>query len=607
MRAARPLSDHRKAASVSRRQLVGTMIATCAVLLATACSTTLQGNAVSVFDDPFSVAGMPASDGPTGLRPNAEGPSREVENSDGGEIDNLAASAISDIEHFWETAYPDTFDNDFTPAKALISWDANGFDGTFCDSDTYGLVNAGFCFPDRTIGWDRGELLPSLKRGHGDMGVVMVLAHEYGHAVARQSGISKEGTPTLVGEQQADCLSGAYMRWVAEDNSQRFTLSTGEGLNNVLAGVISFRDPLLSEGDPEAGFDEHGSAFERLSAFQFGFTDGPSACAAIDMREIGQRRGDLPVLLPEDQTGELPVTEESVRSIIDAMGILFAPANPPVLSFDAAGAENCADARPSPPASFCPATNTIVVDMPGLADLGAQAPDQQDSLSLASGDNMAYSVLVVPVHARDSAGTRRRETRHRRSRVAHGLPHRGGDGEDDQRVTTPDGETIALTAGDVDEAVSGILTNGLVASDVNGSRCRRDSPGSMRSGSVSSATSTAASNASRECHRERDEAELVVCGEQPVVRQHPNRVADRAGDRQRRRGREDLVAAVGRAGVRHRHGDRVHQRITGVDAARAPPAPRPRRAAGRPDPPWRSGSAPSPAAAYRAARNCPRR
>ena len=37
-----------------------------------------------------------------------------------------------------------------------------------------------------------------------------------------------------------------------------------------------------------------------------------------------------------------------------------------------------------------------------------------------------------------------------------------------QEVTTADGNTIALTAGDVDEAVSGILTNGLVASDVNG-------------------------------------------------------------------------------------------------------------------------------------------
>ena len=34
--------------------------------------------------------------------------------------------------------------------------------------------------------------------------------------------------------------------------------------------------------------------------------------------------------------------------------------------------------------------------------------------------------------------------------------------------TTPDGDTVALTAGDIDEAVSGLLTNGLAAGDVNG-------------------------------------------------------------------------------------------------------------------------------------------
>ena len=298
-----------------------------------------------------------------------------------------------------------------------------------------------YCLPDRTIGWDRGELLPSLKRAHGDIGVVMVLAHEYGHAMARLAGLSGTSTPTLVGEQQADCLSGAYMRWVAEDNSPRFTLSTGEGLNQVLAGVISFRDPLLNEGDPDVGVNEHGSAFERVSAFQFGFTDGPSACAAIDLREISQRRGDLPVLLPEDQTGELPVTDNSVRSIIDAMGILFAPNDPPALSLDPADAEDCADARPSPPASFCPATNTIVVDVPGLADLGAQ-PYQPDGSRLAAGDNMAYSVLVSRYMLAIQQRTRRRAARQRRGRVAHGLPHRGGHRQDDEgshHTRRPDG------------------------------------------------------------------------------------------------------------------------------------------------------------------------
>ncbi|MEH3138748.1 MAG: neutral zinc metallopeptidase [Mycobacterium kyogaense] len=445
------------------RAVLGVLVGVGAVLCA-ACSTTVQGNAVSVFNDPFSVAGMPATDGPTGLRPNAEGPSREVEGTDGGDIDNLAASAVSDVEQYWESAYPETFDDGFTPVKELISWDAGSFDGTFCGDDTFGLINAAYCYPDRTIGWDRGQLLPDLRRAHGDIGVAMVLAHEYGHAVSRAAKMTTSDTPTLVAEQQADCLAGSYMRWVAEDNSPRFSLSTGDGLNNVLAGVISFRDPLLKEGDPEVGMDEHGSAFERISAFQFGFTDGPSACAGIDMREIGQRRGDLPVLLPEDESGELAIDEGSVRSIVDAMGILFSPKAPPALSFDATAAGSCADARPSPPASYCPATNTIVVDLPALTQLGAQDAEG----GLASGDNVAYSVLV--------------------SRYMQAIQQeRGGVALDNaeaalrtacltgvatvkmsKQVTTPDGATIALTAGDVDEAVSGLLTNGLAASDVNG-------------------------------------------------------------------------------------------------------------------------------------------
>ncbi len=452
---------------MSRRHVVGAVIAVCSTLLLAACSTTLQGKAVSVFDDPFHVAGMPATAGPTGLRDDAAGPAREVQGTDDGEIDELSRQAISDVEEYWEGAYGETFDGAFTPVEALISWDANGFDDTpFCGEDTYGLVNAAFCYDDETIGWDRGELLPALRKAYGDMGMTMVLAHEYGHAVQHQAGLKGENTPTLVAEQQADCFAGGYMRWVAEGKSPRFTLSTGEGLNNVLAAVIAFRDPLLAEGDPEAGMDEHGSAFERLSAFQFGFTDGPSACAAIDMREIGQRRGDLPVLLPEDQTGEWPVTEQSVRSIVDAMGTLFAPANPPKLSFKASDAEGCADARPSPPASYCPATNTIVVDLAELEVMGTQTDTEEGGL--ASGDNTAYSVLVSRYmqaiqHARGGIVLDNAEAALRTACLTGVATVKMS-----KTVTTPDGNTIALTAGDVDEAVSGILTNGLAASDVNG-------------------------------------------------------------------------------------------------------------------------------------------
>ncbi|MCW2521625.1 MAG: putative metalloprotease [Mycobacterium sp.] len=437
------------------------MIVTTLVL--TSCATTLRGTPVSVFADPFSVAGMPAVNGPTGLRDDAEPPSRDVENTDGGQIDELAGSAVSDIEEFWAAHYGETFDGDFTPVKDLVSWDSNDYDRSrFCDEETVGLVNAGYCFDEHTIGWDRGELLPQLRDANGDMAVTMVLAHEYGHSVQHQADLVTKQTPTIVGEQQADCLAGVYMRWVAEGNSPRFTLSTSDGLNNLLAAMIAFRDPLLNESDSEAGEDEHGSAFERVSAFQFGFTDGAASCASIDLKEIKQRRGDLPVLLPDDQTGELPVTRQSVQSIVDAMNIAFTSTNPPQLSFDQA---NCPDARAGGPASYCPASNTISVDLPALEELGAQSGDDG---GVVLGDNTAYSVVV--------------------SRFMQAIQHQhGGVALDNAKaalrtacltgvatvkmtdsISTPSGDTIQLTAGDVDEAVSGILVNGLVASDVNG-------------------------------------------------------------------------------------------------------------------------------------------
>ncbi len=430
------------------------------------CSTTLDGTAVSVFADPFKVAGMQATDGPTGLRPDAVAPTREVEDTDGGQIDNIGGQSVSDIEEFWGTAYGDAFPGQFKPVRKVLSWDAEDYDGVFCEEDTYGLVNAGFCPLDQSIGWDRAELFPALQRANGDMAITMVLAHEYGHSVQKQAKLNKRGTTTLVAEQQADCFAGVYMRWVAEGHSQRFTLSTGEGLNNLLAGMISFRDPLLSTDDIFGEGDEHGSAFERVSAFQFGFTDGASACAAIDAKEVAQRRGDLPIELQSDQTGEWPVSEESVRAVMDAMNILFTPARPPTLSLDAASAATCPDARPSPPASFCPATNTITVDLPELEKLGAAGGE--DQTSVLSGDNTAYSVLMsrfmVAIQAQHGALALDTAEAGLRTACLTGVATT----KLTREVTTPDGNTVALTAGDLDEAVAGLLTNGLAAGDVNG-------------------------------------------------------------------------------------------------------------------------------------------
>ena len=426
----------------------------------------LDGQAVSVFADPFRVGGLQAVDGPTGLRPDAPPPAREVKRTDGGRVDQLAAQSVSDLEAFWTTTFPNTFDGDFQPVNSLISWDPRQLRGTFCKSRTFLLINAAYCYLDNTIGWDRRLLLPALRNTYGDMAITMVLAHEYGHAIARTAGITKRRqTPTLVAEQQADCLAGVYLRWVAQGDSPRFTLSTGDGLNGVLATMLTLRDPLLSP-DETIGDNEHGSAFERISAFQFGFTEGADSCRGIDAKEIEQRRGELPVQLQQNETGEVPVSEASVQLIVEAMNIAFTPAKPPRLTFDTAAASSCTDARPSPPASYCPATNTIAVDLPALQVMGT--PSKDAKLATLSGDNTAYSVLMSrylqAVQVEHGGLVLDNAAASLRTACLTGVATT----KLSQGITTSNGGIIALTAGDLDEAVAGLLTNGLAAGDING-------------------------------------------------------------------------------------------------------------------------------------------
>jgi predicted metalloprotease len=143
------------------RRLVGTpVVVTVMALVVAGCTNLLAGKPVSVFADPFRVAGMPATSGPSGLRPDAIGPTRNVENTNGGKDDELAAQAVSDVEQFWKNAYRKPLEGRFQPATGVYSWDAREYGGEFCGNNTYELVNAMYCWDDNNMGWDRGELFP---------------------------------------------------------------------------------------------------------------------------------------------------------------------------------------------------------------------------------------------------------------------------------------------------------------------------------------------------------------------------------------------------------------------------------------------------------------
>jgi predicted metalloprotease len=444
--------------------LKAAMAAACVTLMVSGCQSTTQGQAVSPLYDPFRAGGLPAQDGPSGIREGAPAPEGDVEGTDGGAADKLATLAVNDVAAFWEKNYSESFDGSFTAIKHLVSYDSDSPSSPeICGGQTYQDPNALFCPQDHLIAWDRGVLIPLGQQFFGDTSIAALLAHEYGHAVQDMAQIVNEDTTTIVSEQQADCLAGAYIRWVAEGKSPRFQLSTGDGLNHVLAGVLTLRDPTYVASDAPYLEQGHGTALDRVSAFQMGFTTGASECAKIDMDEITARRGDLPLTLPSDSmgdssSGDVEVTEDVVTSLVNVLGEVFAPSEPPKLSFDAPA---CPDAKPSPPASYCPQSNTIFVDIQALAAMGK--PADREDYTLLQGDNSALSVVT--------------------SRYALAVQHERGEpldsaatalrtacltGVAQSAMSENKNLALVLTAGDLDEAVAGLLTNGLVASNVNG-------------------------------------------------------------------------------------------------------------------------------------------
>jgi predicted metalloprotease len=452
-------------------------LAACAALLVAGCSTAVEGQAVSSLYDPFKVGGLPATDGPSGVRDDAPEPEGTAENTDGGEMDRLAVLSVNDIQEFWEAEYDKTLTGEFKPIEDLVSYNSESRSSpAVCGVDTYDMPNAFFCRPDWLMAWDRDVMLPTGVKYFGDMSVNAVIAHEYGHAIQQMADLIS-GAPGIVVEQQADCFAGVYQRWVAEGESPRFTLSTADGLNHVLAGTIVIRDPVIEEGGREDLVEEgHGTALDRVSAFQMGFVTGATACEGIDLDEVEERRGDLPIELKEDpdtgdvQTGELEVNEQSLDSLMDVLGKVFTPSKPPTLDLEAA---ECPDAQPSPPASYCPSTNTINVDLPALQELGKKA-DEDNNRVLLQGDNTAFSIVTsryaMAVEnekgvALDSAQAAMRTA------CLTGVAQREMANPDGPSGLTelPSGGGMQITAGDLDEAVSGLLTNGVVASDVNGS------------------------------------------------------------------------------------------------------------------------------------------
>ncbi len=420
------------------------------------CVTSVGGVAQPV--DPTRVAGLEITNGPSGLKPGVSDAGLPVTGGDGGEIDGLAANAVADVQRYWQEQLPAVFNREFQNITNLVSYDSAGRGRVICGTPTAGLVNAFYCSIDDVVAWDRGELLPMLNESIGPVAVMSVLAHEIGHAVQFRLGLPA-ATPSIVKEQQADCYTGSYLRWVAEGRSPMFQVSTGRGLNEVLTALFQIRDSAGVAFDDDGA---HGNAFDRVSAFQFGFTDGPARCAQIDENEIESRstQGFGSTAANEEAAAENVRLDnrDALNDLTTSLRQAFKlAATPPTLTTGAA----CGVTKENALASYCSESNQINLDLDGLVRIGT--PPRRGRQG-GIGDFAAFAEVA--------------------SRYTLAVQQEGGFRLDGpvaaQRTacftgvwasTIVDGKrgSLTLSPGDLDEAIAEMLTqNSLIAADVRG-------------------------------------------------------------------------------------------------------------------------------------------
>jgi predicted metalloprotease len=208
--------------------------------------------------------------------------------------DVIIEAAIEDVEAFWADEFATAVGGTFEPVSG--GFFPYGPDrnlptcGGRLDYDEI-AVNAFYCPIDDLIAWDTDNLTNDMLAQFGPFTLAIVMAHEYGHAVQARGALNPN-LPTIAGEQQADCFAGAFTAFVDDGEGDNFDVDI-EDLDLAVAGFLSLRDqPGTSTQDPSA----HGSAFDRIGAFQDGFLNGATRC--VEYSDFFESGGSTAVDIP---------------------------------------------------------------------------------------------------------------------------------------------------------------------------------------------------------------------------------------------------------------------------------------------------------------------
>ena len=132
---------------------------------------------------------------------------------------------------------------------------------------TDGLQERCACPSQRLVIWDHGAFATFLQAQVGDFAVAAALGSLWGQVIEAETG-QRASAATLA--MSADCLSGAWTANLAAGHSPSgIRLSRGD-LDEAVGGLLAGRVDLSPALSP--------TAFQRVAAFQHGFTNPVTAC-----------------------------------------------------------------------------------------------------------------------------------------------------------------------------------------------------------------------------------------------------------------------------------------------------------------------------------------
>lgn len=205
-------------------------------------------------------------DGGGGWTAPEPGPPAEVPTEERGTVpddpDTETEQAVEVVNAFWTEHWGDYFTGTYQPPRVYGPYDESTM--PVCGGEPVGMGNALFC-PDGYIAWDAAFVAEGYQID--DVFGPLMVAHEEAHAVQDQI------DPALVSEARelmADCMAGAALAGAVRSGWLVVEPDDDEGLVKVFDA--------LGDDTPWQGSGDHGTAEQRVEAFNIGVENGVDGC-----------------------------------------------------------------------------------------------------------------------------------------------------------------------------------------------------------------------------------------------------------------------------------------------------------------------------------------